>query len=264
MKVNEYYRASSLEDAYRKFQEDPRNVILAGGLWIKKMGQSINTLIDLSTLGLNKISENNDEVIVGSMVTQRDFETNKSVRNLFNDQIAFAVREVMGVNFRNLATIGGSIMGRYPFSDVICGLLPYDVRLEFYPAQEMSLEDYLNYKGKLNAILVAIHIKKEKGVGFFKKVKKTALDFPNINFAIAKVNGNYRIAVGARPMAAALAHSAMDYLNNLDKVNDADFEKAAELVCEELQFLDNKDASKEYRLDLTKVYVRRGLKEVSK
>ena len=65
-------------------------------------------------------------------------------------------------------------------------------------------------------------------------------------------------------MAAALAHSAMDYLNNLDKASDTDFEKAAELVCEELQFLDNKDASKEYRLDLTKVYVRRGLKEVSK
>ncbi len=264
MKVNEYYRASSLEDAYRKLQEDPKNVILAGGLWIKKIGQSINTLIDISTLGLNQISETKDEVIVGSMVTQRDFETNKSVRNLFNDSIAFATREVMGVNFRNLATIGGSIMGRYPFSDVICGLLPYDANLEFYPSQEMSLEEYLNYKGKMNAILVAVHIKKGNGVGFFKKVKKTALDFPNINFAIAKVDGNYRIAVGARPMVAALAHNAMDYLNKLSKVTDADFEKAADLACEELMFLDNKDASKEYRLDLARVYVKRGLKEVSK
>ena len=58
MKVNEYYRASSLEDAYRKLQEDPRNVILAGGLWIKKIGQDLNALVDLSTLGVNKISEN--------------------------------------------------------------------------------------------------------------------------------------------------------------------------------------------------------------
>ena len=74
MKVNEYYRASSLEDAYQKLQEDPRNAILAGGLWIKKMGQAQNVLVDLSTLGLNKISENEKEVIIGSMVTQRDFE----------------------------------------------------------------------------------------------------------------------------------------------------------------------------------------------
>ena len=260
MKVNEYYRASSLEDAYQKLQEGSKNAIIAGGLWIKKMGQSYDTLIDLSTLGLNQISETEDEVIVGSMTTQRDFENSEIVRNLFNDAIAFSTREVMGVNFRNLATIGGSIMGRYPFSDVICGLLPYDVKLEFYPAQEMSLEEYLNFKGKLNAILVAVYIKKGEGKGFYKKVKTTALDFPIVNIAVAKVNKEYRIAIGARPMVAALAKQAMEYLNKGHK----DFEKAAELAVEELQFLDNKDASKEYRMDLAKAYVRRGLEEMNK
>ena len=260
MKVNEYYRASSLEDAYQKLQEGPKNAILAGGLWIKKMGQNHDALIDISTLGLNQISENKDEVIVGSMVTQRDFENSGIIKKLFNDAIAFSTREVMGVNFRNLATVGGSIMGRYPFSDVITGLLPYDVTLEFYPKNSMSLEDYLNYKGKLNAILIAIHIKKGNGRGFYKKVKTTALDFPIVNIAVAKANNEYRIAVGARPMVAALAKKAMEYLNSGNK----DFNKAAELAVEELQFMDNKDASKDYRIDLAKVYVRRGLEEVSK
>ena len=194
------------------------------------------------------------------MVTQRDFEDSKIVSFLFAGAPAFAVREVMGVNFRNLATIGGSIMGRYPFSDVITGLLPYDVELEFYPAQKMSLEEYLNYKGKLNAILVAVHIKKVEGKGFFKKVKTTALDFPIVNIAVAKVNKEYRVVVGARPMVAARSYKAMEYLNNGGK----DFAKAAELAVEELSFMDNKDASKEYRVDLAKVYVRRGLEEVSK
>lgn len=260
MKVNEYYRASSLEDAYQKLQASPKNAILAGGLWMKKMGQSYDSLIDLSKLGLDKISETKDEVIVGSMVTQRDFEDSKIVSFLFAGAPAYAVREVMGVNFRNLATIGGSIIGRYPFSDVITGLLPYDVELEFYPAQKMSLEEYLNYKGKLNAILVAIHIRKGEGKGFFKKVKTTALDFPIVNIAVAKVNKEYRVVVGARPMVAARSYKAMEYLNNGGK----DFAKAAELAVEELSFMDNKDASKEYRVDLAKVYVRRGLEEVNK
>ena len=260
MKVNAYYRASSLEDAYQKLQASPKNAIVAGGLWMKKMGQSYDSLIDLSKLGLDKISETKDEVIVGSMVSQRDFEDSKIVSFLFAGAPAFAVREVMGVNFRNLATIGGSIMGRYPFSDVITGLLPYDVELEFYPAQKMSLEEYLNYKGKLNAILVAVHIKKVEGKGFFKKVKTTALDFPIVNIAVAKVNKEYRVVVGARPMVAARSYKAMEYLNNGGK----DFAKAAELAVEELSFMDNKDASKEYRVDLAKVYVRRGLEEVSK
>ena len=260
MKVNEYYRASSLEDAYQKLQASPKNAIVAGGLWMKKMGQSYDSLIDLSKLGLDKISDASDEVIVGSMVSQRDFEDSKIVSFLFAGAPAFAVREVMGVNFRNLATIGGSIMGRYPFSDVITGLLPYDVELEFYPAQKMSLEEYLNYKGKLNAILVAVHIKKVEGKGFFKKVKTTALDFPIVNIAVAKDNKEYRVVVGARPMVAARSYKAMEYLNNGGK----DFAKAAELAVEELSFMDNKDASKEYRVDLAKVYVRRGLEEVSK
>ena len=260
MKVNEYYRASSLEDAYQKLQASPKNAIVAGGLWMKKMGQSYDSLIDLSKLGLDKISETKDEVIVGSMVTQRDFEDSKIVSFLFAGAPTFAVREVMGVNFRNLATIGGSIMGRYPFSDVITGLLPYDVELEFYPAQKMSLEECLNYKGRLNAILVAVHIKKGEGKGFFKKVKTTALDFPIVNIAVAKVNKEYRVVVGARPMVAARSYKAMEYLNNGGK----DFAKAAELAVEELSFMDNKDASKEYRVDLAKVYVRRGLEEVSK
>lgn len=260
MRVNEYYRASSLEDAYQKLQVSPKNAIVAGGLWMKKMGQSYDSLIDLSKLGLDKISETKDEVIVGSMVTQRDFEDSKIVSFLFAGAPAFAVREVMGVNFRNLATIGGSIIGRYPFSDVITGLLPYDVELEFYPAQKMSLEEYLNYKGKLNAILVAIHIKKSEGKGYFKKVKTTALDFPIVNIAVAKVNKEYRVVVGARPMVAARSYRAMEYLNNGGK----DFAKAAELAVEELSFMDNKDASKEYRVDLAKVYVRRGLEEVNK
>ena len=261
MKVNEYYRASSLEDAYHKLQEDPKNVILAGGFWLKKIGQSYNALIDISSLGLDKIEDKKEEVVVGSMVSQREFEKSPVVKSLYGDAIAFSVREVMGVNFRNGATIGGSIMGRYPFSDVICGLLPYDVDLEFYPEQKMSLEEYLNYKGKLNAILVAIHIKKCSGKGFYKKVKTTALDFPIVNIAVAKVNGEYHIAVGARPGVAALAKSAMEYLNTQ---RDIDFSHAAEIAVNELMFLDNKDASKEYRIDLAKVYVRRGLEEVSK
>ena len=264
MRANEYYRASSLEDAYSKLQEDPKNVLLAGGLWIKKIGQSYNALIDLSTLGLNKISENKDEVIVGAMVTERDFETSPLVKDLYGGAIAFATREVMGVNLRNLATIGGSIMGRYPFSDVIAGLLPYEVELHFYPEQVMSLEEFLNFKGKLNAILVDIRIKKRNGKGFFKKAKMTALDFPLVNIAVAKIEDKYSVVIGARPMVAAKAHKANEYLNSVKNPSKEDFVKAADIAVNELQFLDNKDASKDYRIDLARVYVRRGLEEVNK
>ena len=99
---------------------------------------------------------------------------------------------------------------------------------------------------------------------YFKKVKTTALDFPIINFGISIIHGKYTIVVGARPMVAAIAHNASDYLNSLHYLKEEDFDKAVDLVLEELTLLDNKDASKEYRTDLVRVYVKRGLKEVIK
>ena len=259
LRANEFYRATSLEDAYQKLQEDPKNTIVAGGLWLKKMGSSYNTLIDLSNLKLDEIKEDRHYIYVGSMVSLRDFETSLIVQSLFNGVTAKAIGEVMGPAFRNTATIGGSIFGRYPFSDVICALLPLDVTLKFYPEQEMSLVDYLSYKGKMNAILTEIRIKKDEGNAFYKKVKTTQLDFPMINFSIVRREDKHYIAVGSRPMVAALAVNAMKAADD-----GLPFEEVAEIAVQELQFLDSYNISAEYRKDLAKVYIRRGLEEVNK
>ena len=259
LRAKDYYRATSLEDAYRKLNENPKNSIVAGGLWMKKTGLTYDTLIDLSDLHLNEIHEDDENIYVGAMVSLRDFENSPLINNLFDGATAFAVREVMGPAFRNGATIGGSIFGRYPFSDVIAGLLPLDITLKFYPEETMKLEDYLNYRGKINAILEQIIIKKEKGRAYFKKVKMTPLDFPMINFSIVKRAGKHYIVIGSRPMVAALAHKAMEAADK-----DLPFDEVAEIAVNELQFLDSSNISKDYRQDLTRIYVRRGLEEVNK
>ena len=256
LRANNYYKAPSVEEAYQMLQANPKNAIIAGGLWMKKTGLSYDTLIDLSECGLDKITEDKDNIYVGAMVTLREFETNPAVNKLFSGATAFAVREIMGPAFRNMVTIGGSIFGRFPFSDVIAGLLPLDVKVRLYPEQEMTLEELVNFKGKLNGIIKEIVIKKEEGKGYFKKVKTTALDFPMLNISIVKRNGKNYIAVGSRPATAALAYKAME------EADKGDFVKAGEVAANELMYLDSSNISKEYRQDLVKVYVRRGLEEV--
>ena len=256
LRTNCYYKASSLEDAFQKLKENPKNAIIAGGFWMKKTGLSYETLIDLSECGLDQIKEENGFIHVGAMVTLRQFETNPSIKKLFNGATAFAVSEVMGPAFRNSATIGGSVFGRYPFSDVIAALLPLDVKVVLYPEQEMSLEEFLNVRGKIDGILKEIVIKKEEGKGYFKKVKATALDFPMVNISIVKRNNKNYIVVGSRPMVAAFAKKAME------AADKGDYVEAGNLAAEELSYLDSMNISKEYRQDLVKVYVRRGLEEV--
>ena len=258
LRAKDYYRATSIEDAYKKLNENPKNAIVAGGLWMKKTGLQYETLIDLSDANLDRIVEEKDVVRVGAMVSLRDFENSPVINKLFSGATAFAVREVMGPAFRNSATIGGSVFGRYPFSDVIAGLLPLDVKVRLYPKQELSLEEFLNLRGKIDGVLEEIVIKKEDGKGFFKKVKATALDFPMVNISVVKRGGKNYIAVGSRPMVAALAKKAMEAA---DKGN---YEEAASLAAEELQYLDSNNISKEYRQELVRVYVRRGLEEVNK
>lgn len=258
LRANNYYKAKSLEDAYNKLKENPKNAIIAGGLWMKKTGLAYNELIDLSALGLNQIKEEKGFIHVGAMVSLRDFENNPLIKSLNSGATAFGVREILGPAFRNSATIGGSIFGRFPFSDVIAALLPLDVKVKLYPSQEMSLEEFINYRGKIDGILEEIIIKKEEGKGFYKKVKMTALDFPMINFSIVKRNNKNYIAIGSRPMVASLAPKAMEL------ADQGKFVEAADMAAEELQYLDSSNISREYRKDLVRVYVRRGLEEVNK
>ncbi len=259
LRAEQYYKPQTIEEAFSKLKEDPRNSLVAGGLWMKKTGLKYNAIIDLSELKLDYVKEEKGFIYVGAMTSLRDFENSPIINSLFDGVTAFGVREVMGPAFRNSATIGGSIYGRYPFSDVIAALLPLDVELHFYPEQTMSLEEYLNFKGKVDGILKEIKIKKEVGHAFFKKFKTTALDFPLINFSIVKRNGKHFIAVGSRPMVAALAHKAMEAADK-----GASFEEVAEVAVQELQFMDSFNISKEYRMDLARTYIRRGLEEVNK
>ena len=255
MKAKSFQRVSSLEEAYKLVKESPRNKIVAGGLWLKKGNADVDALIDLSLLGLDKIEDKKDYVEVGAMVSQRQFEKSELVPQMARD----AVKSIMGPAFREIATIGGSVYGKFGFSDVVTGLLGYKVDLVFYPENVISLQEYVKKPGFFDGILTHIRIYKEQLKGFFKKVEITALDYPILNVAVTK-GKEYRVVVGSRPLVALRCEKAEAYLNDGGK----DFEKAAQIAVEELKFGDSIATKGEYRKQLALTYERRGLEEVSK
>ena len=95
------------------------NVVLGGMLWLKMQNKSVHTAIDLQDLGLDQIEETPDGYRIGAMVTLRDLELHPGLQALTQDAMADSVRRIVGVQFRNLATIGGSLYGRFGFSDVL-------------------------------------------------------------------------------------------------------------------------------------------------
>lgn len=254
MKAKTFQRATSLEEAYKLLKDSPRNKIVAGGLWLKKGNADVDALIDLSLLGLDKIKDTKDYIEVGAMVTQREFEK----CDLIPEMARNAVRSIMGPAFRDIATMGGSIYGKFGFSDVVTSLLGFKVELVFYPEEVLSLEEYLGKPGFFDGILTHIRIYKDNLKAYFKKVGITALDYPILNVAVTKGN-EYRVVVGSRPLVAQRCEKCETYLNEGGK----DFAKAAELAVEELKFGDSIATKSDYRKQLALTYVRRGLEEVS-
>ena len=257
MKVNNYVRAASLEEAYSLKKASFKNKVLGGGLWLKKGNADVETLIDLSKLGLDQIKEEKEYVSVGALVSQRQFETSPIIRKIGGGVLCDAVHQIMGPAFRNSATIGGSVYGKYGFSDVITALLGFKVDLVFYPEAIVSLNEYVKKPGFGEGILTEVRIYKSNAKSYFKKVKMTALDYPILNICVTK-DKEYRIVVGSRPLVAMLCENTMKYLNEGGK----DFDKAVELAMQELKVGDSMSAKGEYRAHLAKIYLKRALEEV--
>lgn len=107
---NQYVRAESLEEAYDLYQKK-NNFILAGMLWQKMRNKTMGTAIDLCGLGLDKIEETEETFRIGAYVSLRDLETDEALNTYTGGAFRESVRHIVGVQFRNVATVGGSIWG---------------------------------------------------------------------------------------------------------------------------------------------------------
>ena len=71
--IQNYVRAQSLEEAWH-LNQNKRNRILGGMLWLRLGSGAVGTAIDLCDLGLDAIEETDEQFSIGAMVTLRDLE----------------------------------------------------------------------------------------------------------------------------------------------------------------------------------------------
>ena len=122
LNIQNYKKVESIEEAY-ELNQKKANRIVGGMMWMRMGDNRINTAIDMSGLGLDKIEETEEEFKIGCMTSLRQLENHKGFNEYTNGCAKEALRHIVGVQFRNLATVGGSIYGRYGFSDVLTLLI---------------------------------------------------------------------------------------------------------------------------------------------
>lgn len=256
--IQKYVRAQSLEEAYTLNQKKSCRII--GGMqWIKMSRGSVGTAVDLSDLGLDKIEETDTEFSIGAMVTLREIEQHPALNKALNGAPAAAVKDIVGVQFRNLATVGGSLWGRFGFSDVLAMFLAVDSYVELYKGGIISLEEFASMKYD-NDILVRLIVKKDSTAPVYRTMRNQRTDFPVLTCACGKKDGQYVAVIGARPGRACVFRDEQQILaGGITKESAGQF---AQYVASNVKTAKNVRGSAEYRKHLAKVLVERNILEM--
>lgn len=241
--IKNYVRAQSLEEAYT-LNQSRRNKIVGGMLWLKMTKLRLGTAIDLCDLGLDTIEETQDAFSIGCMVTLRQLEQHPGLQAYTGGMLAKALQDIVGVQFRNTATVGGSLFGRFGFSDVLTALLVTDCRVELYKKGIVTLEEFSDMPRDKD-ILVKIHIRKTPGKFAYEAMRAQRTDLPVLTVAASTLG---KVAIGARPMKATVL-----------PLTEGSAEEFAAFAAKTVPTAGNLRGSKAYRTHLVEVLTKRAL-----
>ena len=256
--IQKYIRAQSLEEAYQ-LNQNKRNRIIGGMLWLKMARATVNTAIDLSDLGLDTIEETEEQFSIGAMTTLRQLELHPGLNAYTGGAMARAVKDIVGVQFRNMATIGGSIWGRFGFSDVLTILMAMDTEVELYGGGIVPLETFASMKPDRD-LLVRILIRKKTIAVKYEAMRIQRTDLPVIACAVSRIEGEYRAVIGARPYRAMVIRDEKNLLE--EGITPKSAEAFARFAAETAPTGGNVRGSAAYRTHLIRVLTERGLLEL--
>jgi CO/xanthine dehydrogenase FAD-binding subunit len=258
-----YYQPTTIDEAYKLFVEKEKSEIIGGCIFLRLLSREIENAVDIYKCGLNFIKETDDTVEIGAMTTYGDLERSEIIKNNFNGIIIKAIEHIVGIQLRNIISVGGTIVPKYGFSDLITALMALETKLHFYKSGEILLTDYINSHKTEKDILTKISINKTKSHFFYSNFKKSNNDYSVLNISLKKDAKNFKIYVGSRPKIAKLAEKASSYISE-NEINHENIIKASEIAAEELDFSTDIRAGKVYRKELCKTLVERIIMEVVK
>lgn len=271
-----YYKPATIEEASGLLLEyDGGASILNGGTdVIVRIHDGLShpkALVDIKGIpGLKEISFSNEEgLALGACANMNEIMNNKAVLDNYRI-IAEAAHTVGSCQVRNRATIIGNITNASPLADTATPLLALDATVEVFGPEglrEISIHDFFVFVRKtslkLGEIVTAVKIpyyKEVKG-SYQKHARRDTVDLSTVCASVLLVNGEARIALGSVAPTPIRCRKTEAFLRDKELTEDV-IEKASAMVLEEVAPISDVRATKEYRLDIVKVLVKRGLQEL--
>ena len=220
--------------------------------------------------GLEKIDFSEAEgLFIGSCATMNEIGENPFVKAYY-PFLAEAALSVGSKQVRNRATCIGNIVNASPLCDTGTPLYACDAlvcTVGTNGSRMIPISEFITFVKKTSLlpdeIVTGIKVPYIEGFkGIFTKVsRRKEVDLSTICGTVAKVSGEYRLAFGAVAPTPIRLFGTEALLNG-KKLTDELIEEAVKSARSEVSPISDIRASKEYRLDVVEVIVRRSLREM--
>jgi len=274
----DYYSPASIAEAIQILHDNEDAKVLAGGqslLALMKLRLAApSALVDISKLqDLSYVHEDKEYVGIGALTTHDQIEHSPVIKKHFA-LLHDAASKIGDQQIRNVGTIGGSSCHADPAADMPTALTAANARFlirggrgerevlatEFFTG---LFETAVGHDEVLSEIRIG-YMPPRSASAYIKHSRREG-DFAIVGTGVALTVGegnvckDIRIALGAVGQTPLRARSAEDHLKGkvLDDKNIAD---AAERANEKADPPSDMHGSREYRLEMIKVFTRRTIK----
>ena len=245
--IVEYYRPKNIAETLSLLSDTQINaVLMGGGTAIDRYSTEPFAVLDLQDVGLSSIQVRGSVLEIGATATLQVLFEHTQIQEALESSIYHEATQ----NLRQVATIAGTLIasdGRSPFTTAMYAL---DAALTIIPDEEKySLGDLLvlGKKSLANRLITKITIPLNVRLAY-EYVARTPADLPIVCAAVAVwPSGRTRVVLGGFGEVPILA---------MDGPGGGGAEIAArDVYCHS----DDQWATAEYRQEIAKVLVRRGL-----
>lgn len=221
--------------------------------------------------GLHEITFSEKEgLFIGACVTMNEIGGNEAVRTHY-PFLAEAALSVGSKQVRNRATSVGNIVNASPLCDTGTPLYAADAVMCLEGPngkREVPIREFITFVRRTvlqkDEIVTGIKVAYDKDLrGIFTKVaRRREVDLSTICATVARSGNEWKLAFGAVAPTPVRLPKTEELLRGKE-ITEALIDEAAKLARTEVSPIDDVRASKEYRLDVVEVIVRRSLKALA-
>ena len=194
--IVEYNRPDNIESALELLsRKDPLTLPLGGGTVLNQQTLDHFAVVDLQSLGLNKITNDGKSIVVGATVSLQQALNENDIHAALKK----AIKHEATYNIRQIATIAGSLVaadGRSPLATV---MLAVGSNLIIQPGdEERSLGDFLPFRKDIlpGRMITKIQLPLLLNLSY-EYIARTPADRPIVCVSVARwKSGRVRVVLG--------------------------------------------------------------------